>query len=111
MTDEQEPQLATIPQPEEEPLVYGSDDTALVRIYNAELDAYGESPRAGVKYLPGWEIVDPTPEEAARATDYDPSAHSASEVVAHLEEVPQSEREAIIALEKDGKNRSTIVKS
>ena len=88
---------------------YGSDDTSIVKIYHKDLDAYSEAPRAGVQYLQGWEIVDPTPEQAAEATPYDPSAHSVSEVNAYLESAPEGERQAVLVLERDGKNRSTIL--
>ncbi len=104
MTEEQ---LAVVPQPEDT-IVYEDGDVAVVRIYNKDLDLYGESPRAGVKYLEGWEIVDPTPVEAERRTDYDPSQYSVAEVNKHLTEVTPTEAEAILVLEREGKNRSTI---
>lgn len=105
MTEEQ---LATVPEPQEPAADYGSDDLAIVKIYHAELDAYGEAPRAGVRLLAGWEIVDPTAAEARQVTDYDPGNYSVAEVNRKLAEVSDPEREAILALERSGKDRSTI---
>lgn len=108
---EQSEQLATIPTEDAgqaEP--NGPGDLDIVKIYNEELDSYGESPRAGVALLAGWEVVDPTPEEAQLVTSFDPSTHSVGEVTTKLAESSEAERDAIIALEKDGKKRSTVLK-
>lgn len=110
MTDQAPEQLATIPTVDAgvtPPL--GPGDLDVVRIYNEDLDAYGESPRAGVKNLAGWEVVEPTVEEAAAITEFDPSGHNVSEVLEQLEGATEGEREAILALERDGKARTTIL--
>lgn len=110
MTEQQAEQLATIPTEDGGTLApNGVGDLDIVKIYNEELDAYGESPRAGVPYLSGWEVVDPSPEEAERLTDYDPSTHSVGEVQSKLQESSEGERAAILALEEAGKNRKTIL--
>lgn len=111
MTEQQPEELATIPTEDAgatPPNGPGSLD--VVRIYNEELDAYGESPRAGLPFLQGWEVVEPTAEEAQAITSYDPAAHSIAEVNQHLEEHPE-ELSAILALEREGKNRSTLISS
>lgn len=112
MTEQQPEQLATIPTEDAGAQTpNGVGDLDIVRIFNEELQAYGEAPRAGVAFLAGWEIVDPTPEEAERLTDYDPSTHSAGEVTAYFEEASDGEVEAIKALEsaEGGKQRKTVL--
>lgn len=83
----------------------------------------------GVKDVPdtkfyrdnGWEPVDPsTPtdlqrrraEEAAAyhaATSYDPAEHTADEVVEHLADAPAEEASRVVAAEKSGKARKTVL--
>lgn len=45
----------------------------------------------------------------AVGTTYNPGDHTVDEVNAHLKTVSAEEREAILALERDGRNRSSIV--
>jgi hypothetical protein len=111
---EQQPsdELATIPTEDGAAFVpNGPGDLDVVKIYNEELEAYGESPRAGVPFLSGWEVVDPTPEVAAQVTSYDPGKHSVAEVVEYFQTAAVGEVEAIKALEgaEDGKGRTTIL--
>jgi hypothetical protein len=108
MTEEQ---LATAGGPQDPPLVYEDADVSLVKIYHSELDAYGEAPRAGVRFLTGWEVVDPTPAEAATQTSYDPSGHSVSEVLEQLDRSGESEKAAILALERAGKARVSVLRA
>lgn len=109
MTNQPEEQLAVVPSEPAEVLSYGNDDTSVVKIYNKELDAYSQAPRGGVQFLQGWEIVDPSPAEAQQATSFDPSAHSVSEVNDYLASATDGERQNVLVLERDGKNRSTIL--
>lgn len=105
---EQEP-LATIPTEDAGQFdPNGPGDLDVVRIYNPELDAYGESPRAGLKYLEGWEVVDPTPEEAEALTSYDPAAHTIGEIEQYLDQHPE-ELDAVLVLEREGKARPTLI--
>lgn len=110
-----EQELATIPTEDAgaSPTVFGTGDLDIVRIYNKDLDAYGECPRAGVSNFAGWEIVDPSPEEAAAAIAWDPKDYGRDEVLLKLNDpaTTDGEREAILALEAadGGKNRKTIL--
>lgn len=81
----------------------------------------------GVKDVPdnafyratGWEPVDPsTPtteqdrrrlENAIRSGDYDPAEHKATEVVAVLENAPEDVKAEVVAAEKSGKARKTVL--
>lgn len=42
-------------------------------------------------------------------TDFDPSEHTADEVVKHLKDASEEEKTRVLALERDGKGRSTIL--
>jgi hypothetical protein len=82
----------------------------------------------GVKDVPdtkhyrenGWTPVDPsTPtteqdrrrvENEARRGTFDPAEHKAEEVVAHLEVAPEDEAARVLAAEKAGKGRKTVLK-
>lgn len=113
MTDTAPEPLATVPTADAGAQVAnGTGDLDIVRIYNEELDAYGESPRAGVPQLNGWVVVDPTPAQAEQLTTYDPAAHSRDEVLAHFETISDTEVDAIKVLEQEGpgaKNRKTVL--
>lgn len=103
-------QLATIPTEDAgAALPNGPEDLDIVRIFNPETEQYGECPRAGVKYFAGWEVVDPTPAQAEQTTTYDPSAHTAAEVIEFLESASAAEREAVLVLEQEGKSRKTVL--
>lgn len=108
---EQPQELETLPTEDAGTAVpNGPGDLDVVRIYNKDLDAYGESPRAGVPYLSGWEVVEPTAEEAKAVTSYDPATQTIKEVDAYLDEHPE-ELGAVLALEREGKNRPTLIAS
>lgn len=111
MTDSAPEQLATIPTVEDAVLPNGVGDLDIVRIYNETLDAYAESPRAGVRQLQGWVIVDPTPAEAEQTTTYDPSTHSRDEVLEFFATASDAEVEAVQVLEaaEGGKQRTTVL--
>lgn len=103
--------LATIPTEDAGAVLpNGPDGLDIVRIYNEELDAYGESPREGVKNFEGWVVVEPTVEEAEQITTYDPAEHSIPEINDHLAEHPE-ELEAVLAKEREGKDRPTLIAS
>jgi hypothetical protein len=42
-------------------------------------------------------------------TDFDPGQHTADEVLKHLKDASDEEKSRVLALEKDGKGRSTIL--
>lgn len=81
----------------------------------------------GVKDVPdngfyratGWEPVAPsTPttdeerlrlENEIRSGDYDPAVHKAAEVVAVLDAAPEDVKAEIVAAEKSGKGRKTVL--
>jgi hypothetical protein len=83
----------------------------------------------GVKDVPdtahyresGWEPVDPstptTAEERRNAVNdarrgiFDPAEHKAAEVVEALEALPEPERATVVAAEKSGKARKTVVEA
>lgn len=112
-----EDQLAVLPATDEQFAANGPGDLDVVRIYNAELDAYGQSPRAGVPYLRGWEVVEPTAEQARVTAPFDPGTMTVAEVLARFDgsdgaaPLTAGEREAVVALEgaPDGKHRKTVL--
>lgn len=67
----------------------------------------------------GWEPVDPstpTTEQvrrrelnAVRRGDYDPAEHKAAEVAAVIENAPQDVKADVVAAEKSGKARKTVL--
>lgn len=67
----------------------------------------------------GWKVVDQGEGEVSahvalvtgleESAGYDPSAHTAEEVNAYLEGVDESERDAVLARERAGKSRKSIV--
>lgn len=100
----------------------------LMRARNAELDAVADVPDNDYYRGLGWVKVDPdtpTAVEAARTAEaeafhqaqvesgavFDPASHKADEVVAKLAdpELAPSERDQIIAAEREGKARKSVL--
>jgi hypothetical protein len=58
----------------------------------------------------GWVPVEEgTPTTAEQRDQYDPSAHTATDVVAYLKTADDAERQRVIDAERAGQNRATVV--
>jgi hypothetical protein len=58
----------------------------------------------------GWTpVAEGTPTSSEQQDLYDPSAHTAIDVVAYLKTVDDAERQRVIDAEKAGQNRATVV--
>lgn len=55
---------------------------------------------------PRWHPIEDDPE----STHYDPGWHSVREVRTHLDDADETERERVLAVEADGKARSSILR-
>jgi len=96
---------------------------ALMRAKHNVLDVVAEVPDNDYYRDKGWEKVSddtPTYDEAARneeadafraRVEFDPSAHTADEVVEHIAAAPEAEAARVLEAEKSGKARKSVVAS
>lgn len=54
-------------------------------------------------------IGDGDDDEGDELSDFDPKDHTVAEVEDHLKDSPDAEKERVLALEREGRNRSTLV--
>lgn len=58
--------------------------------------------------VPDYEVGDDEPQSAV-SEQFDPSAHKIEDVLAYLDGKDEAEVERVLAAERDGKNRSTLL--
>lgn len=85
--------------------------TEFVTIKHPDIEKRARVPRTAIKSLgEGWRIVgEPAAATAAAQGDFDPSEHTAAEVLDHLAVAGLDEKTRVLALEADGKARATVL--
>ena len=93
------------------------DHEGFVVIYHPGIDAYGEVHESAltVHRDSGWQLftdhgpVDIPPEPAPADPEYDPGQYTVADVLDYLATLNEEGREAVLALERDGKARTGIL--
>lgn len=85
--------------------------TDFVTIEHPDVEKQGRVARSALPYLgEGWRIVgEPAAATVAARAHFDPSEHTAAEVLDHLAASGTDEQQRVLAMEGEGKARSSVL--